>query len=450
MALARVERLSFRYPAAAAPALADVSLAVEAGEVVAVLGPSGSGKSTLLRALAGLVPHFHGGRFEGRVEVDGVDTRRSRPAELAGTVATVFQDPEDQVVMTRVLNEVAFGLENLAVEPAAIVARAEAALDAVGVLHLARRRTHELSGGELQRVCLASALALRPRLLLLDEPTSQLDPAGAEAFLALLRRDLGGAAVVLSEQRTGRALGVADRVLYVEGGRILLDAPRDRAVAWLEAERPAFAPGAQADAAGAAPPGAPVVAVERAWFSYADVPAVCDASLAVRRGEVVALEGPNGSGKSTLAKLAVGLLEPNRGTVVRSGRAGLLVQDPGRYLACERVLDEVALAVGGDGARARAALDVVGLAWAAERHPRDLSTGERERLGLAAVAVGEPDLLVLDEPTRGVDPARKAELARWLHRYAAAGRGVLVATHDRSFPAHRRVALGPEEALVAA
>ncbi|HSC92200.1 MAG TPA: ATP-binding cassette domain-containing protein [Gaiellaceae bacterium] len=450
MALARIERLTFHYPAASAPALEDVSLTIDPGEVVAVLGPSGSGKSTLLRALAGLVPHFHGGRFEGRVTVGALDTRAARPADLAGTVASVFQDPEDQVVMTRVANEVAFGLENLAVPPTEILPRAEAGLAAVGALHLAGRRTHELSGGELQRVCLASALALRPRLLLVDEPTSQLDPEGADAFLSLLEGGLGDAAVVISEHRTARALAVADRVLYVEGGRILLDAPRAEALRWLEAERPAFAPASAVSLSAGSTASDPVVIMDNTWFSYADLPAVSGASLVVRRGEVVALEGPNGSGKSTLAKLAVGLLAPDRGSVVRSGRAGYLSQDPGRYLVCEHALDEVALAVGGDTGRARAALELVGLEWAARRHPRDLSSGERERLGLAAVAVAEPDLLVLDEPTRGVDPARKAAIAAWLERYAAAGRGVLVATHDRNFPAHRRISLRREEARVAA
>ncbi|MGH2996613.1 MAG: ABC transporter ATP-binding protein, partial [Gaiellaceae bacterium] len=425
----------------------DVSLELHAGEVVALLGPSGSGKSTLLRALAGLVPHFHGGRFAGRVEVAGRDTRRARPAELAGAVASVFQDPEDQVVMARARNEVAFGLENVGAPPVEIWPRADEALAAVGAAHLADRRTVELSGGELQRVCLASALALRPRLLLLDEPTSQLDPVGAETFLACVQEL--DAAVVLSEQRSLRALSVADRVLFLDGGRLLLDAPRDEAAAWLAEHRPAYVQGAQSPPAGHAPSGA-VVTVDNAWFAYADRPVLTGARLEVRRGEVVALEGPNGSGKSTLAKLAAGLLGPARGSVARQGRAGYLSQDPGRYIVCERALDEVALGVGGNAAQARRALDLVGLGWAANRHPRDLSSGERERLGLAAVAVAEPDLLVLDEPTRGIDPERKAELGDWLVDYAAEGRGVLVATHDRSFPAHRRVALGKSEEAVGA
>jgi energy-coupling factor transporter ATP-binding protein EcfA2 len=447
VALARVEGLSFSYPDAP-PALDDISLELGSGEVVALLGPSGSGKSTLLRALAGLVPHFHGGRFSGRVEVGGLDTRVTRPAALAGGVATVFQDPEDQIVMARARNEVAFGLENVGVAPDSIWPRADEALAGVGALHLADRRTTELSGGELQRVCLASALALRPRLLLLDEPTSQLDPDGAGSFLESV--ESLGAAVVLSEQRVARALALADRVLFLDRGRLLLDAPTAEAIGWLRAHRPAYA-GDEPELPDAPVPSDVVVTIENAWFAYTDVPVLAGAALAVRRGEVVVLEGPNGSGKTTLAKLAAGLLQPAQGEVARSGRVGYLSQDPGRYLVCERAIDEAALAVGGDRPRALAELERVGLAWAADRHPRDLSSGERERLALAAVAVAEPDLLILDEPTRGIDPDRKIEIAEWLFGYAAQGRGVLVATHDRAFPAHRRVALGmPAEALVAA
>ena len=227
MALARVEDVRFAYPYVERPALDGVSLEVEAGEVVVLLGPSGSGKSTLLRALGGLVPWFHGGRFSGRVLVDGRDTRTTRPAELAGTVATLFQDPEDQVVMTRVESEVAFGLENLGVAPDEIARRAASALDVVGAEHLLGRPVAELSGGELQRVCLASALALEPSMLLLDEPTSQLDPEAAAGLVELaveLARERG-TAVVLSEQRPDRLVGVADRIVFMREGRIAGDAP---------------------------------------------------------------------------------------------------------------------------------------------------------------------------------------------------------------------------------
>ena len=446
MALARVEHLEFTYPEVRAPALSDVSLAIEPGEIVALLGPSGSGKTTLLRALAGLVPHFHGGRFAGRVEVGGLDTRHARPADLAGTVATVFQDPEDQILMALVRNDVAFGLENLGTPPAEIWPRVDGALRAIGAQHLAGRRTNELSGGELQRVCLAAALAMRPQLVLLDEPTSQLDPEATARLLAEV--EALGAAVVLSEQRTERALSVADRVVFLEHGRLLLDAPLDEGLAWLAEHRPHYLPAHPAEDVVATRRGATVARAAGVSFAYRPgLPVLESTDLEIARDKVVALQGPNGSGKTTLAKLLAGLLEPDAGVVTRTGRAGLLLQDPGRYLACERVLDEVAL--GSDRERARRALGRVGLAWAEDRHPRDLSSGERERLGLAAVAASEPDLLVLDEPTRGVDPDRKAALAEWLFAYAAEGHGVLVATHDRTFPAHRRVALGAPEREVA-
>jgi energy-coupling factor transport system ATP-binding protein len=435
MALARSEELRFVYPHVARPALDGVSLELRPGEVVALLGPSGSGKSTLLRAFAGLVPWFHGGRFSGRVTVDGRDTRRTRAAELAGTVATLFQDPEDQVVMTRVDSEVAFGLENLGVAPGTIMRRAADALDSVGAVHLLGRPVAELSGGELQRVCLASALALEPRLLLLDEPTSQLDREAAASLLELavrLARERS-TSVVVSEQRPDRVVPLADRIVFMRDGRI---AGHDVPAAWLD------------------PPsvsnslllGEAVCRLEGVGFAYRDgFPVLAGSELELRRGEVVALTGPNGSGKTTLAKLAAGLLRPSAGRVVRFGRAAYLSQDPGRYLVRDRADEEVALAVGGDLARAQRTLASVGLPGYGQRHPRDLSSGERERLALAAVLVTEPDLLVLDEPTRGVDPDRKADLAALL-RAAAPERATLVVTHDLSFVASvadRTVLLAP-------
>ena len=439
MALATIDRLSFAYPDGE-PALVDVSLSLEPGEAVLVLGPSGSGKSTLLRALAGLVPHFHGGRFSGRVDVAGLDTRVTPPAELAGTVATLFQDPEDQVVMARVEHEVAFGLENLGAAPDEIRPCTLDSLGAVGAAALASRPTYELSSGELQRVCFASALALRPQLLLLDEPTSQVDPDGAAALVGHALD--AGAAVFVTEHRTERVLDAVDRVLFVEDGRLLLDADAAAAREWLARERPAWV--ADAEPPPKAAVGDAVVSVERASFAYGERVVVDRASLELRRGEIVALTGPNGSGKTTLAKLAAGLLEPRAGAVRRAGRAAYLSQDPGRYLTRDRADEEVALGIGGDVARARHWLAAVGLAGLEHRHPRDLSSGERERLALAAVLAVEPDLLVLDEPTRGVDPNRKAELAELL-RAAAPTRATLVVTHDATFAtsvAHRTVRLG--------
>ncbi len=447
MALARADRLTFTYPEAGGPSLRDVSLVIEPGEVVAVLGPSGSGKSTLLRAFAGLVPHFHGGRFEGRVEIAGRDTRSVRPAELAGTVASVFQNPEEQIILSQVIREVAFGLENIGTAPEDIVGRAHQALAAVGSEHLADRAVAELSGGELQRVCLASAVALRPKLLLLDEPTSQLDPGGADAFL---KHVAGlGIAVLVSDHRPRRVLEHADRVLFLDGGRVLLDAAVSAAKDWLGENRPIWL-GASSNGR-LAVQAEPVCRLDGVQFAYrAGLPVVENVDLELCRGEIVALAGANGTGKTTIAKLAAGLLAPDSGTAELRGRAGMLLQDPTRYSIRERADEEVAVGVQGDRERARSTLGALGLAGLEGRHPRDLSSGERERLALASVLVIEPDLLVLDEPTRGVDPQRKAELAELLHA-GAEHRATLLVTHDEDFAyavADRSVKLGQEPVLV--
>jgi energy-coupling factor transport system ATP-binding protein len=451
VALALAEDLSFAYPGQAGAALRDVSACLVPGQVTLVLGLSGSGKSTLIRAFAGLVPHFHGGRFSGRVEVAGLDTRRHGPARLAGTVATLFQDPEDQVVFTRVLSEVAFGLENVGVPAHEIEARAVDALASVGAEHLAGRLVTELSGGELQRVCLAATLALEPELLLLDEPTSQLDPEAAEALVELalrLARDRG-TAVLLTEQRPALPLEVCDRVLFLERGRLALDGPVNEARAWLEERHPSFVSAGGDVGVHHRHSGEVTCRLDGVSYSYVDHLLVLDgASLELRRGEVVSLVGPNGSGKTTLAKLAAGLLEPLSGRVERHGRATYLSQDPGRYVFCERAVEEVAVGVDGDLAASRGALAAVGLAGYEDRHPRDLSSGERERLALAAVLAPEPDLLVLDEPTRGVDPERKRELATLLR--AKTARATLVVTHDIAFAnavADRVLTLAPDREL---
>ena len=468
-----LERVTYTYPDSARPALADVSLRIEPGEFVVLAGGSGSGKSTLLRAAAGLVPHFHGGEFAGRLLAGGLDSRDHGPAELSAVAGSLFQDPETQVVMGTVRAELAFPLENRGWGAAAVARGVEEAALALGVAGLLDRSTHELSGGELQRVALGAALAARPRLLLLDEPTSQLDPVAGDELLGVLRRvnEEWGTAVVLAEHRLERCLGAADRVIALERGAVTIDAdPRG----FLEQAPDALqTPGARLfRAAGLAPPpvavkdaraalrarglaGEPLparpsgrsgrrrsrpasaLAFERVWYEIPRGPAVLrGVDVALAPGERVALMGRNGAGKSTLLRLAAGLAEPTRGRIVRAGRVSLLLQNPGDYLVSERVGQELPAA----------ALEAAGLGALADRHPRDLSGGERQRLALAIVLQGEPPAAVLlDEPTRGMDRGHKEALAERLRELAAAGAAVLVATHDAEFSAawaDRTVLLG--------
>jgi energy-coupling factor transport system ATP-binding protein len=247
MSALRVDRLTYRYPEAAEPALRDVSLAVEEGELVVVCGLSGSGKSTLLRAACGLVPHFHGGEHAGRVVTAGLDTRDHGPGELAAQCGALFQDPETQIVMGTVRAELSFPLENRGESAAAAARGVEEAALALGIAHLLDRPTHELSGGELQRVALAAALAGRPALVVLDEPTSQLDPVAGDELIWLLRRlnEEWGTAILLAEHRLERCLPAADRVIALERGAVACDDSPRAFLEWAATESPALqTPGA--------------------------------------------------------------------------------------------------------------------------------------------------------------------------------------------------------------
>ena len=466
------DQVTYRYPHGAGRALRDVSFSVARGEFVVVGGLSASGKSTVVRAACGLVPHFHGGEFAGRVTTGGLDTRESGPADIAAVAGTLFQDPETQVVMGTVRSELAFPLENRGHGPAAIARGVEEAALALGIEHLLDRPTHELSGGELQRVALGAALAGRPELVLLDEPTSQLDPVAGDELVWLLRRlnEEWGTAIVLVEHRLERCLAAADRVLAFEHGRLVCDAAPREFLRWAGDQEPALeTPGARLFAlSGLTPPPAGVkdaratlrehgllddqnmkvpgteaaprkrgraerrdaaLELRDVWFEHDGGRAVLrGADLVLPPGERVALMGRNGAGKSTLLRCAAGVLAPSRGRVRASGRVALLLQHPGDYLLHERVGDEAP-------ARARA---LAGLGVAEDRHPADLSGGERQRLAMAVVlgdAEPVPPVILLDEPTRGLDRAAKADLAGRLDCLAGAGAAVLVATHDAEFAA---------------
>jgi energy-coupling factor transport system ATP-binding protein len=483
--VARATRFSYAYPEAAKPALADVSLEIEPGTFTVLAGASGSGKSTLLRALCGLVPHFHGGEASGELVVGGLDVREHGPGELAAVCGTVFQEPETQVVMGGVRAELELPLEHRGEPPSAIARAVEETALALGVAHLLERRTDTLSGGELQRVAIAAAMVHGPELLLLDEPTSQLDPVAGDELVWLLRRlnEDWGTAVVLAEHRLERCLPAADRVIALVDGRIACDAPPREHLAWAAdampvlatpaarlfslaglSERPASVKEARAGLrrAGAQfepPPsqrspqrrsrwrrrnGRPdaALALRGVWFEIEDGPTVLRGlDLELGPGKRVALMGRNGAGKSTLLRLAKGLAEPTRGRIERAGPVALLLQNPGDYLIHEHAIDDA-----GEGGVAAA-----GLAGRERANPRDLSGGERQRLALEVVLAGPPCAAVLlDEPTRGMDRAHKDALAARIGELAEAGAAVVVATHDTEFAAsfaERVVLLGSGVAI---
>ncbi|MEZ5078552.1 MAG: ATP-binding cassette domain-containing protein [Solirubrobacterales bacterium] len=482
--------LGYAYPRAAAPVLVDVSLRVAPGEFVVLAGRSGSGKSTLLRAACGLVPHFHGGRIEGEVSVAGIDAIASGPGELAAAAGYLAQDPETQVVSTTAGAEIGLPLELRGDPPAARARAVEEVALALAIPHLLDRAVDTLSGGELQRVALAAALVARPRLVLLDEPTSQLDPVSGDELIWLLRRlnEEWGVAVLLAEHRLERCLPAADRVVAMAAGAVVFDGAPAEFLGWAQVADPALEtpaarmfslagveplpvgvraararladlpapeagarqttavphPGKGAGPEGLPPSRAPAAAqpalsAKNLWVELVRDELPCDVlrgiDLSLERGERVALMGRNGAGKSTLLKTAAGLLRPARGRVEAPGGIALLTQSPGDFLVRERVGDEL------PGAAGAAALRAVGLEHAADADPRDLSGGERQRLALAVTLAGRmegealPGLVALDEPTRGMDRDRKDELAALIEQFAEGGAGVVVATHDVEFAA---------------
>jgi energy-coupling factor transport system ATP-binding protein len=497
------DHVTYHYPGAETPALDDVSLEVEAGEFCLLAGLSGSGKSTLMRAACGLVPHFHGGRFAGAVELAGLDTREHGPAHLGAFVGVLFQDPETQLVMSSVRAELALALENRGNSAAAVARGVEEVALALGIDALLDRSTHELSGGEQQRVALGAALVGGPKVVLLDEPTSQLDPVAGDELIGLLRRlnEEWEVTIVLAEHRLERCLGSADRVIALEAGRVAHDADPRSFLEWSAQHEPALqTPGAKLFALAGLKPAPTGVKQARATLrlhgllgeqtdfvderpivaAETEDSAPADARRAVRARGLRSVSGRGERGGAPALRMkgvwhelrdgpailrgvdlalepgeSVALMGRNgagKSTLLRHA-AGLMEPTRGRIERAGRI----ALLLQNPGdylihervseEAPAAALAAVGLGAMAERNPKDLSGGERQRLALAIVtgAGDAPAVLALDEPTRGMDREAKAELAKELRRRAQDGQAVIVATHDPEFAA----ACAPRAVLLA-
>ncbi len=509
MPLYKIENLTYFYPDAEKAALQNVTLEIAEGELLLLIGGSGSGKSSLARALAGLIPDFYGGRIGGKIYFQGRDMRMMDRRKLARQVGMVFQDPEKQIVQTQVEAEIAFGLENLGLANEEMARRVAEVICFMGLERISRDFTANLSGGQKQKLALAAVLAMQPHVLVLDEPTSQLDPVAAEEILNLVKRlnEEMGFTVIIVEQRLERCYHLADRVLLMDQGKVVCDgSPRAVAGQTIQGCAPFLPPvarffaGLQApkapltvkegrkllrsclnvketggtarsaietsvaaegrpaaengDGSTAGPAGGrSAVRIKNLWFAYPEGEEVLKGvSLDIREGEFVAVLGANGAGKSTMLRLLAGLLKPDRGIVQVCGqdagkngckeirkRIAYLSQNPNDYLFQDTVEDELLFTLNNFGLKDTSIVDemleMFNLARYRRTNPRDLSSGERQRVALASVLVTSPGLIVLDEPTRGVDFRLKAELGGFLQQEAAKGRTVIVVTHDVEFAA---------------
>jgi energy-coupling factor transport system ATP-binding protein len=432
---------------------------VPAGACLLVVGPSGSGKSTLGLALAGLIPRDIPGEVRGDLSVEGLDPRETAAGVMAAHVGIVFQDPGSQLVMERVEDDVAFGLENRAWSRAAMGQRVPEGIANAGLAGLERRRANRLSGGQQQRLALAGVLAPRPAVLVLDEPTANLDPDGADAFFARLGRlrSERSTTIVLVEHRVEAAWPLADLVLALAGDGTPIDVgvPDEvlrrsgdqmaEAGIWLPVPGP-DGPGQATPQASATAARAVVTATDLGFGYEPGTPVLEGIDLSFAAGERIALIGPNGGGKSTLGRLLVGLLRPTTGSVrlldadpsrlpaaVLARRAGYVFQDPESGFLTDTVLDEVMLGLTPEERetapslmeRLRLPLDTFGA-----RSPYRLSGGEGRRLSLACTLIRRPALLVLDEPTFGQDRLGYDGLLKILHERVDAGVCLVAATHD--------------------
>ena len=500
----RLEGVSFHYRGADRPALSDVHCHIRPGELVGLLGRSGSGRSTLAATLNGTIPHLIRGEFAGRVRIGGEDIRSKRPRDLADRIGFVFQDFEAQLFSTDVRLEVAFGPENLGLDRSEIVRRVDRCLRLVRLEPLVRKAPAALSGGQKQRLALASVLALMPQALVLDEPTSDLDPAG--------RRDLWSAIHTLRQDRELSVLmidpetdelGWVDRLIVLAEGRVALAGSpaelwgqTDRLEAlgvkgftlarlgaalgltdrWQDAGEAArairaagwqAAPGAGERLHGADRKnmaGEPVLEVDGLTHRYPDgTEALSGVSCSIRRGDFVAILGQNGSGKTTLVKHLNGILAPTSGQIrllgkslageppsLLSRRVGLVFQNPDHQIFAERIRDEVAFGPRlqglGEAEVARLveeALEAVDLADMGDLDPFILTKGSRQRVAVASTLATKPEVIILDEPTTGLDARELRGMMALIQRLNQLGHTIVIITHamDIAAACARRIIL---------
>lgn len=476
----KLRDLSFAYPGQRGNAIENISLSIGAGEFFVICGPSGSGKSTLLRQLkTELAPH---GARSGEILFEGKPLEEADRREQSQKIGFVFQSPDNQIVTDKVWHELAFGMESLGCDSQTIRRRTAEMASFFGIESWFYKDVSELSGGQKQMLNLASVMAVQPTVLILDEPTGQLDPIAASDFLAMLariNRELG-TTVILTEHRLEEALPTASRAAVLDKGRLLcVGTPQEVGARLREAGHDMFLSmpaamrvWASVDSAAECPvtvsegrqwleqygaehelrplpdmvkhsyPPEPAVKAEELWFRYGkDQPDVVRGlSLTVKKGEFFAILGGNGAGKTTSLKLLAGLLKPQRGELSIDGRIGLLPQNPQTLFVGKtvhqdllEVLDDKDITPDGKEKMLAHISAVCRLNGLLERHPYDLSGGEQQRAALAKLLLTEPDILLMDEPTKGLDAGLRQSLAEILLKLSERGVTVIMVSHDIEF-----------------
>jgi len=421
--------LTVRYPDRTADALSAVCEEIRQGETVAIAGPSGCGKTTLCLTLAGFVPSMVPARVSGSVTLGGEAILGAAPEELAARVGLVQQDPDAQICTLNVWQEVAFGPENLGLPSAEIRARVERALDAVGMAALRERTTTTLSGGEKQRLAIASILAMEPRVLLFDEPTASLDPRGVSELFSLLAAWIAerDKTLVIVEHRIDALRALAPRLLLLDRGRLVDRYPaRERLNYAVLGLRGAWSPSPREGSAGD-----DLLTLDRVSFGY-ETPLLEDLSLSVRSGEVLAILGPNGGGKTTLFRLMSGLESPQSGRIVREtgARVSFVFQHPHHQIFERTVRREMELEHPEPMSAIRGELQAARLLELEGAAPLSLSLGEQRRLTVATALAQRPSVLLLDEPFIGQDRRNVLWMIERIRDVADAGGAVALITHD--------------------
>jgi len=447
-----LESVSYAYPRTDRDAVSDITLSLKRGECVLISGHSGSGKTTLCLAAAGILEHEYGGKKSGRIVVNGKDIKDYHDlSDLSTSIGILFDDPDSQLIFTTVEEEILSALERRGFSPDEVEERLSRVLAVTGLEGLKDRPPHALSGGQKQRVVLATTLALGTDILILDEPTSELDEKGTDSIVSLLKElKSQGKTILLVEQKYPRLASLVDRLVVLENGRIRTEGVPDQVLSDDVARRtliPDFSGIRTEKVLERRKP--PIIRTEGLFFSYGDEEALSCVDLEIAPGEFVAIVGENGSGKTTLIKHFIGLLRPEKGKVFVDGKdagkapvgelahsVGLVFQNPDHMFFADSVYEEVAFGVDNlhipDRDKAVIdALSTVRLENVRNLYPRWLSRGERQRLAIGCILAMKPSVLILDEPTTGLDGAESREIIELLKRLQADGHTIIMVTHSR-------------------